>query len=196
MIDLKTALFIVDGKTEIRSFRKKFETQSIQSPDFIQAGVNGKDVTPEAYVNPIYARLQKALKDRYRHIICILDREERTTPAVKFGVSVLEEIKRRLLKDFNEEQLKKITVVVSDRCFENWIVADIEGIKNRQELILQHNNQDNFEGRNGVAILERIMLKKYKKTTHAEILFNCVRFDVARKNSKSFDLFCSAINYP
>ncbi|MBF0537009.1 MAG: DUF4276 family protein, partial [Nitrospirae bacterium] len=164
--------------------------------EFRKATANGKDVTAEGYVNSIYGYLNEALNGRFRHILCILDREKRQTTAVEFGDSVFKEIKKRLLKDFNEEQLKKITVVVSDRCFENWIVADIEGIKNRQDLIHQDNEQDNFEGRNGAAILKKIMLGKYKKTTHADLLFNCVRFDVARDNSTSFAIFCSTINYP
>ncbi|MES0335084.1 MAG: DUF4276 family protein [Candidatus Magnetobacterium sp. LHC-1] len=196
MIDLKTTLFIVDGPSDASSFDKKFKTLFGQAPHINRPAKNGKDVTAESYVNSISGYLNKALRGSFRHIICILDREERQPTAVEFGNSVLEEIQKQLSRKFNDDQLKKITVVVSDRCFENWIVADIEGIKKKQDLIPQDNAQDNFEGRNGAAILKKITSGKYDKTAHAKLLFNCVRFDVARVNSTSFDRFCSTINYP
>ena len=92
-----------------------------------------------------------------------------------------------------EELQSKLAVCVPDRKFENWIVADVEGIRRCSNLVRSDVEQAEFEGTNGEEALGQLMSQPYRKTKHAPKLFNHVRFDVASGNSLSFRRFLEAI---
>ena len=85
MIDLEKTLFILEGPTEIRSFKTKFQVDFGVVPQFRKVGCNGKNVTPEGYANAAYGTLILALRSYFTAIICVLDREKRQQSAVKFS---------------------------------------------------------------------------------------------------------------
>ena len=87
----------------------------------------------------------------------------------------------------------KISVCVPDIMFENWIVSDIEGIKQKDELVREDALQEQYEGRSGATILKRIMKMNYKKTLHGPILFCSTRFNISKQNSCSFRIFSEII---
>ena len=88
----------------------------------------------------------------------------------------------------------KLMVFVCDRMFENWIIADVEGIKIRAELIKQSARQNYYDGQSGCTVLKRIMNIKYKKVLHAPILFKAVEMSRAKDNSPSFNRFFISVN--
>ncbi|GAG11587.1 unnamed protein product, partial [marine sediment metagenome] len=87
---------------------------------------------------------------------------------------------------------KKLRVCVPDRMFENWIVADVGGIK-RTGLLKEDARQGSFEGCSGVAVLRKLMKRPYRKTLHAPKLFGKVSCTVARRNSPSFAQFLACL---
>jgi hypothetical protein len=77
--------------------------------------------------------------------------------------------------------------------FENWIVADINGINSHKDLIKDGMTQKNFDGMYGINVLKAMMKVPYKKTLHGPNLFKSVNFKRAKKNSVSFKHFAETI---
>ena len=189
MIDLAKTVFILDGPSDIKSFTAKLQKEFDQTPDFRKAPSNGHTVSPEGYANGVWGIVNFALNSTYLHIFCILDREKRDLSAE----SLAKKVKDKLISLVEEsgtisvdEFSKKIRVVVADRMFENWIVADIQGIREKGTYIKQDAEQGHFDGQSGVNVLKNIMQTNYDKVQHAPILFKAVCFDRAVQNSPSF----------
>lgn len=192
MIDLEKAVFLVDGLTEIKSFKEKFVKEFKLKPQLRKVGCNGKDVSPAGYVNAAYGTLIVVLSSYFTSIICVLDREKRRQSAAEFS----DQIKKTIVKTissatkFKKDELEeKIHVCVPDIMFENWIVSDVDGIKENDTLITQDAEQDYYDGRSGTTVLKRIMKVPYKKTLHGPQLFNSTRFDISANYSPSFQNF-------
>lgn len=187
MINLSKTLFIVDGRTESLSFKDKFQKEFNSTTNFRKAVCNGKSVTAKGYVSAISGTLKLELNNSYIKIICVLDKERRKMSSLSLAKSIKKEIINQLNTQFSQKELEsKISVVVADTCFENWIIADIEGIK-KTNMILPNVIQENYDGKSGVAILKKIMNIPYKKTIHGPKLFKIVDFDNAIKYSPSFN---------
>ena len=196
MIDLAKSVFLVDGSTEIRALKKKFTSSYGLSPNLRKVGCNGKDVSPEGYANAAHATLILVLRSCFTSIICILDREKRRQSAARFASQIRQAVINKLLTSskYRQEELDaKIRVCVPDRMFENWIVSDIEGIKNNVELIDQSATQQHYDGTSGATILKRIMKTNYRKTIHGPKLFYSARFEISKDNSPSFQVFFNII---
>lgn len=198
MIDLRGCVFIVDGRTEIRSLRAKLQKEYNCAPDFRQHPSGGGGITVQAtgYARAAHGVLVEVLGQRYRKIICVTDREDRAGEATAFA----SEVRRALINlidsnpHYHHEELEsKIAVHVPDKMFENWIVADVKGIRKRRDLVKSTARQQAFEGKNGKASLKTLMKVPYKKTTHAPLLFKCVCFQRAVVNSPSFSLFAQQL---
>lgn len=198
MIDIRALLFVVDGPSEVTSFREKFGQLYSREPGINIASCNGKDVTPEAYANKTFGIFLSALRKHYRYIICIIDKESRPISTMRFAKQVKAEIIKKILScpfRFVEKELDfKIKVCVPDIMFENWILADIKGIKRKKELIKSEAKQEKYEGKHGAYYLDLIMLVRYKKTIHAHVLFRLVSFDRAKINSNSFNFFYKCLH--
>lgn len=196
MIDLNNTVFLVDGKTEIKALRDKFSKEYGIFPDVRKTGCNGKGVTPEGYVSASIGTLKLVLRNRYRHIICIIDRESRAISARKLAdkirITIVEQVSNNLI--FRRDDIEnKLIVCIPDRMFENWIIADIKGIQVHSDLIDSSSKQKPFDGTNGIGILQKIMKVSYKKTIHGPKLFKSISFNRAKNNSPSFENFFSAI---
>jgi hypothetical protein len=89
---------------------------------------------------PVQASIRSLVQNRLiRHVrtqlvkatgsvLVILDRESRPQSASKFGETVLTEMIRQVKRLDGEDASKRIAVVVADRSFENWLLADPEGL--------------------------------------------------------------------
>ena len=189
-------MFLVDGPTEIKAINEKFAKEYGRTPALRRVGCNGKDVKPEGYVNAAFGTLIIAMSSVVTKIVCIIDREGRREEAVRFGGKVREIAIQRIADSSHiskKELDNKISVCVPDRMFENWIVADINGINTHKDLIKYGMMQKNYEGMCGVNVLKAIMKVPYKKTLHGPKLFKSVDFRRAKKNSASFKCFAETI---
>jgi len=193
---LRHCVLVVDGQSEIRSFKKRFQSDFGHAiPGLRKHPGSGGIMTPAGYAQAALGILEFALRQRFTRILCVTDREKRQESAEQYAARVREAIldalsssTRHSLKELDE----KLLVCVADRKFENWIVADVEGITRCGDLIRSGVEQDEFEGSNGEETLKRLMTQPYRKIKHAPKLFNHVRFDVASANSPSFRRFLNA----
>lgn len=83
-------------------------------------------------------------------------------------------------------------VVFADRMVENWMLADINTIK-QKKYINSRAKQRNYDGTHGVNELKRLFPKQvsYSKTKHGVELLGIVKEDSASVNSPSFARFKS-----
>ena len=194
---IKNSAFLVDGRTEFYSFNKKFLSEFKSAPNVFMVKCNGVTVLGKAYANKATPIILSCLNSTFRKIICVIDREGRKEDAQPLSNIFKKEIISSVKlsdKTFSDQELnKKIRVCFADRMFENWILADIVGIKKAKTLVKQSAVQENFEGTIGSKKLNGLMTCDYKKTAHADELFNLVRFNIAKKNSLSLDLFLDLI---
>ena len=196
MRDLAKTVFLVDGPTEIRAFKAKFAKDYTWKLALRQVGCNGKDVTPQGYANAALGILVVALKSRFTTILCVVDREQRSRSATTFAGAVRDEMIETILRTnhFSRDHLEeKIFVCVPDRMFENWIVADVEGIKTYSDLVKPGAVQGDYDGQSGATVLKRIMKVRYRKTLHGPTLFKRVSFKRAKSNSPSFCRFADIL---
>lgn len=197
MIDFSKVLFFVDGKTEIESLKRKIQKEFSTTPKFNKVDCNGKDVSPRGYANKISPLLVVAFGGACVYYICILDLEKRKISKDAFATQIKNAIRKKLAGTAlvrSENFLKNLLICVADRMFENWVIADVEGIKKRKNLINQSMKQLNYEGKHGVSILKQNMKVRYSKIEHCSLLFKAIRFNQAKKHSCSFRDFIKILD--
>lgn len=196
MINICDILFVVDGPSDAKSFKEKFCKIYKRHPGLRTVGCNGKDVDADGYANSSLGIILLALRGRYKYIFCILDKEERKISTKIFARGIKDAIIKKVLScsKFSKDELEsKINICIPDMMFENWIIADVKGIKRKKTLIETTARQINYEGKNGASRLDLMMLVKYKKTIHAPILFKSISFQRAKENSISFYYFTKCL---
>ena len=193
MINIARVLFLVDGSTEIRAFNLKFQNALRKTPSLRNVGCNGRDVSPEGYASNVTPMIQMAYSGPFNHFICVVDLERRRMSPSTFAKRVGLAITTKLATIYNHPP--SVTVCVPDIMFENWIVADIVGIKKQYpDLIVSSAKQAAYDGKSGATALRKIMKVPFKKVRHGETLFNAIRFGKAKRNSPSFSIFCKALS--
>lgn len=198
MIDLSKAVFLLDGRTEIRSFKWRIATENALDLAARKTNCNGKHVTADGYASSVLGVMLEVLGQRFMHIVCILDRESRLVSSQRFATSVRRAIVTSVLGNSHygrEDVEAKLRVCVPDRMFENWIIADIEGIKQVRNLVKATAEQAEFDGKNGARYLRDFMTVPYKKASHGPVLFQHVDYGMAGRNSPSFRAFTLVLGW-
>ena len=136
---------IFDGETEKLAFEKRICRKTCQ-PFMRKRNSNGKDVSLEVISNEC-VRLLSALNSRgAQSSFIVIDREKRRISASQMGIQLTELISSRSSENF--------IVVIADIMFENWLVADIEGIKLKYpDLIKDDALNSNYDGQHGVSVI-------------------------------------------
>lgn len=180
----KKIAFIIDGKSERAIFEKLDRTDHDFSP--IKRDKNGKNVTADAIANECIEILRFS-GNLYRTNIIIVDREDRVQDAMTFEIALKALISARFFGQFE--------LVVSDRMFENWILADIEHVSSKHpDLLLASPNAVAHEGTHGTSKLEDLWILEEKKFSNDKAgnckkLFKHVRPAVGSLYSSSFERF-------
>lgn len=196
-MSLKNIAIIVDGPTEEGSLRTKFQMTHFDCPNFRIGPGNGVTYTIEGYAKGVLPTLIFLLNSNVRAVILIPDLEKRKVEATKFSSDLKNEIVKLLLieTEFKEENLEDVIhICPPDIMFENWIVCDIEGIKENNILIKADAIQAEFEGKNGTTELQNVMTTKYKKTVHAKLIYKKTRDNISSDNSASYKVFIDSFN--
>lgn len=198
-MELNKISVFIDGISEEGALKAWFSKNfSSQCPNFVRTCGNGKDYSIETFIEKEFQKVLLCLSKNSRHIIFIPDFEKREKNGMTLNTFITQ-LKAGMVEicasnsRFKPEQLNKILHFCSPNImFENWIVADIDGIK--QSIIKIKGEQQNYDGKNGSSVLRNMMGEvKYLKTTHAKILYKQVRGFVASQNSPSFKLFFDTI---
>lgn len=177
---------IFDGETEIAALPTRLDRRGCIFHTRKRT-LNGNSVTLTGISNEC-VRILKALSSAGATVSFILvDREDRS-----LNVGDMEsELTKLISRDFTGE----FYVIVANRMFENWIIADIENLALKNpELIDPKVVNGKRDGINGVSFLKDHWNKKnssYSKIAHGKKLFKEIRLGEARANSPSFDCFVS-----
>lgn len=196
-MSLKNLAIIVDGPTEETSLRTKFQMKYYDCPNFRIGPGNGVTYSIEGYAKGVLPTLIFLLNSSIRAIILIPDLEKRKVKPQDFSINLKREIIKYLTAEtqFTEEYLDGVIHICPPNImFENWIISDVEGIKNNNSLIIPNATQKDYEGNNGTSELQKIMTTKYKKTVHGQLLFKKANDDISAENSASFNFFITSFS--
>lgn len=187
---------IVDGPTEQGALEKMFDRQYQKKTKIRYSNGNGTNYNVDTYAEKVTPTIIMLLKGCTYSIVLIPDLERREkkgkTTLSEFAKDIKNAIIQKIIQKgvFKEEDLEqKIFVCPSNIMFENWIISDVEGIK-KSGKIKNDSKQDFFDGTNGATQLAKMMtVPKYKKTIHANGLFQYVDWQSGKNNSPSFSTF-------
>ena len=169
---------VVDGYGDFASLRKRFrEGYKILKTD----GPRGDKAAVREIA--LKSRKQIGMLQAYQcsRVIILLDLEQRNENYDEFT---------QLIRNCFDEMFFKVpvSIAVANRMIENWYLADIEHLSKNKAFLRKRLKQKNFEGKNGKHIIKRFMKNgfSYSETDHGPQLFEIIRFEVARQNSRSF----------
>lgn len=197
-MELKKLLLIVDGPTEQGAIKAKFHKEFQDCPEIRNGPGNGINFTSDGYAKGVIGTVKFALSSKIHAIILLPDHEKRKCTCSHFA----SELKKKIIDEltgsskYKKEYLEEIIHVCPPNImFENWIISDVEGIKDNTSLIDSNSIQQIFDGKNGASELNKMMKVKYKKTVHAQILFKHVRDSVSELNSASYKRFIACFKH-
>jgi len=171
-------VFFVDGFME----KKILQRLEVHTHIF-RTDINGKDVKISAIANKI-SPLIRNLKGRFRPIIILIDREDRTTSTKIIIGELYSELRRNEISD-------ELIIGITDRTIENWILADWNNFK-KNSGTKEKKIYNSFEGYNGKSIIKKY-IPSYQETTDGVELFVKSKASMIQKNSKSFNDFFTQI---
>lgn len=202
---MPTAGLIVEGDTEFAALpllHKKSLVDGCPPLRPINLGGVGSDIEPIGIAKMVKPKVvQHQAAGRSPIVVCI-DREQRATSALKLAEQIHRALCSLLVAD--NRPSTGVFVVVADRTFEAWILADARGLYEKR-LFVRPPSFNSFEGdlgkqqKKGVVELSTLLGRPYGKTTDGPRLFEKLRFAQARKSgakdhgSSRLDRFLSAL---
>ena len=150
----------------------------------INLGGVGSDRAPVGIAKLVVGKvIQHQVSGCQRVIVC-LDREQRKDCAGQFATSVAKELAAEL--SARRRATDGVHVVVADRTFEAWILADAKGLHGRIPR-LKAPTSKSFEGQMGIdqkkgtVELSNLLGRPYRKTVDGPRLFAALDFSAARR---------------
>jgi hypothetical protein len=192
---------IVEGDAEFAAFpllHKKKLVAGCPPLKPINLGGVGADRKPEGVAKLLAPKvIQHQVAGRNQVVICI-DREQRTLCTPGFASAVTEALRVELQK--RGRPSTDVHVVIADRAFEAWLLADAKGLHQRK-VFKRPPPFYSFEGQlgerqlKGVVELTTLLGRPYSKTKDGPDIFTKLNFSTARTHvkgasgSKSLDKF-------
>jgi len=145
----------------------------------------GSDVEPVGVAKMLVGKvIAHQVAGRSKVVICI-DREQRPQCAPVFASEVKEALFRELRNKGHEP--KDVHLVISDRAFEAFLLADARGLSQRGRFIQApkfhcFEGEMGAQGKKGVLELSVLLGREYLKTRDGPLLFAGLNFEVARKH--------------
>jgi len=191
---------IADGQSEVGALPQLLNRLGI--PDVIIIGPRYADLQPKATA----AQIAKAAESRIRtlmaqaavdRIVIMIDHEDRDDCPGEWA--------RTLCQEFVGNGFDNVSVVVKNRKFENWLIADPENIQEEMPArfsfdrtvvrSIQGGGADNIE--DAELILDRASIgKNYNKTKDASQICRNIEPLMVAKNSRSFRRFLRLLGHP
>lgn len=162
----------------------------------------GSDLTPMAVATRLVPPIIQHQVSGLPRVICCIDRENRESCAPEFAREVSRELVR--LMERKNRSTANVSIVVADRAFEAWLLADAMGL-HRQRVFVREPSFHCFEeqmgsgAKKGVVELDRLLGRPYRKSVDGPGLF--VKLDLASarrhenggRGSRSLDKFLRTI---
>jgi hypothetical protein len=184
-----TAGLVVEGDTEFAALPLLYRKSLLLGCPPMRAinlGGVGSDLEPIGIAKMVKPKVvQHQAAGRNPIIVCI-DREQRAVTASELAVQLLAAID--LLLRAESRSSTGVAVVIADRAFEAWILADARGLHTRQ-LFARAPSFHSFEGelgkqkKKGVVEMGELLGRPYGKTADGPRLFEKLQFSVARKHA-------------
>lgn len=189
---------VVEGETEYYALpllhHGKLALASCPPIRTSNLGGIGSHLTTNGIAKMAAPRIKAHLIAGRRPAILCLDREQRPECAGAFAQAILAALQREVGKEYAQA----VKVVVADRTFEAWILADALGLAARGQFVRAPKFHC-FEGamgerqEKGTVELTRLLGREYRKTSDGPGLFEQLDYGVARdwgrgkRGSRSLD---------
>lgn len=198
---LETVGLVVEGDTEFYALPSLYRSGLVPNCPPLKIknlqGV-GSDKDPAAVAKLVVGKVIAHRVAGVRRVIVCIDREQRTLCAGQFACAVSAALASQLASKGHSPN--GVSVVVSDRTFEAWILADARNL-HAQRLLKKAPGFTCFEGqlgsaqKKGCVELSDLLGEPYVKTKHGPALFSRINTQAARTHgpglpgSRSFDKF-------
>jgi hypothetical protein len=202
---LETVGLVVEGDTEFYALPQLYRQALIPNCPPLKVknlqGV-GSDKDPAAVAKLVAGKVIAHRMAGIRKVVVCIDREQRPSGAGEFAGAVSAALAAKLAAKGHRPE--DVTVVVSDRAFEAWLLADARNL-HAQRLLKKVPAFMCFEGQLGAAQkkgcveLSDLLGEPYVKTKHGPALFAKLNVQAARNHgpglpgSKSFDNFLRSL---
>ena len=189
---------VVDGDAESQALRlltKRIDIEDVQLLAPAYANMQPKSA-PGQIAQSAKSRIDILLARKANKIVVLVDREDRDECPPAFA--------RQIKQAFAQLGYDDITVVVKNRTFENWLIADIDALKELSGLFsvtrsfertVSPNKADNVG--DAEALLKKIAIKRrfHKRRDASAITAVQEALEMAR-NSRSFRRFLRVVGHP
>lgn len=196
---LKTAGIIVEGDAEYAAsplLHTKKLLPGCPPLRVTNLGGVGSHLEPIGIAKRVLPKVIQHQVQAHTPILICIDREQRTTSAMKLATQVLQELTTLLTKE--RRSSSEVGVAIADRAFEAWLLADARGL-HRKKMFVRGPAFHSFEGamgkqqKKGVVELGELLGREYRKTGDGPRLFEKLDFVAARDHgghgSVSLDSF-------
>ena len=198
---LPTVGLVVEGDAEFEALPRLHKKKLVAGCPPLKAtnlGGVGSDVTPSAIAKRSVGSVMLHQIAGRSKVVLVIDREQRADCSGAFATAVREALHKEL--QAKGKPTTDVHVVVADRAFEGWILADAKGLHERRKL-KQAPSFNRFEGSMGLRgtkgkdDLTRMLDREYSETSDGPTLFESIDFTVARQfkgtacGSRSLDKF-------
>lgn len=149
----------------------------------INLGGVGSDRKPIGIAKLVAPKVIQLHAARCERIVVCFDREQRAECAPGLAQAVARELATELAA--RGKSIPEVHVVIADRAFEAWLLADAAGLHERGLLsraptFHSFEGQLGAQGRKGVVELSRLLGRDYSKTKDGPALFEKLSFANAR----------------
>lgn len=196
-----TVGLIVEGATEFLALPRLFQKALVRGCPPLRAknlGGVGSDKEPAAIAEMVAPKVIAYRAAGVERVVVCLDREQRRECSGQFAGSVASAIARELV--VRRASGNQVHVVIADRTFEAWLLADAYGLHQRRVFVTApttHCFEGNMGAQNkkGTVELGRLLGRPYVKTTDGPAVFERIEFAAARafgqgmRGSRSLDKF-------
>lgn len=196
---------IVEGDTEYgalpRLHTKKLLTGCPPLRPINLGGI-GEHITPEGLAKRLAPKVIAHMEAGRQRVVICFDRENRLECVPQLALLVSAALSREL--HARRRNSADVSVVVLDRSFEAWLLADARGLRSKG-LFTQDPTFHSFEGESGAqgkkgsVELTRLLAREYVKTRDGPTLFEAMDFATARQHgpgargSRSLDKFLRSL---
>lgn len=189
---------VVDGREESQALKNL--TQRLSRPDRQILSPRYADMQPKAspaqIVRAAIKQVRELINEDVERIFVLMDREDNEKCAT--------EIKDEIERTFEKFDYKQVKVVIKNRKFENWLIADLEALKKMPKRFnltksfrtsVEPNKADNVN--DAEALLNTIAVKTnyHKRKDAAAITQHQNELRIAL-NSRSFRRLLRLLNHP
>lgn len=188
---------VVDGEAEYASFPHIIsQLQSVTGATILSPAL--AKLQPYAPAGQIALTASKKIKvlerKRVDRVVVLIDRETRPDCCGEFADAVQRRIMRLVQVD--------VAVVVKDRTYENWLVADVaalERVPNRFQVSKRSRSRiepNKADGAPALEIIKTACRSNYEKVSDARAILSKADVKEIAENSRSFRRFLRCLGHP